>query len=44
MKSHLIDDLDAFGVWDNDYEKFLEARGKHVIDELNQRLNPDLDE
>lgn len=44
MKSHLIDDLDIFGVWDNDYDKFLEARGKHVIDELSQRLNPDLDE
>jgi len=44
MKSHLIEDLDVFGVWENDYEKFLEARGKHVIDELNQRLNPDLDE
>lgn len=44
MKSHLINNLDAFGIWDNDYEKFLEARGKHVIDELNQRLNPDLDD
>lgn len=38
MKSHLINDLDTFGIWDNDYEKFLEARGKHVIDELNQQL------
>lgn len=40
MKSHLITDLDRFGVWDDDYEKFLEARGNKVLTEINKRLNP----
>lgn len=43
MKTHLIDDLDDFGVWDNDYEKFLNARGQRVLDELQKRLNPELE-
>jgi hypothetical protein len=43
MKSHLINDLDAFGIWDNDYETFLEERGKVVIEELKKRLEPELD-
>jgi hypothetical protein len=42
MQSHLIDDLDGFGVWQNDYEKFLEARGQRVLEELNERLYPEL--
>jgi hypothetical protein len=43
MKSHLINDLDAFGIWNNDYETFLEERGKVVLQELKQRLEPELD-
>lgn len=39
MKSHLIDDLKDFGVWDDDYEKFLNRRTKRVIDELSKRLS-----
>jgi hypothetical protein len=39
MKSHLIDDLQSFGVWDNDYTVFLEKRGKRVLEEINKRLN-----
>jgi hypothetical protein len=42
MKSHLINDLGAFGIWDNDYEKFLKKRGELVVKELNKRLNPKL--
>jgi len=42
MKTHLINNLDTFGIWDNDYEKYLEKRGKKVIDELNKRLYPDI--
>jgi len=42
MRSHLIDDLDAYGIWNNDYEAFLEARGKRVLEEINLRLNPEL--
>jgi len=40
MKTHLIDDLDAFGVFDNDYNRFIERRGKRVLREINKRLNP----
>ena len=43
MASHLITDLDAFGIWENDYEKFLEARGRVVLQELNMRLAPEFD-
>lgn len=43
MASHLIDDLDRFGVWQNDYETFLNERGQRVLDELNNRLNPMLE-
>jgi hypothetical protein len=42
MSTHMIDDLNEFGVWDDNYEKFIEARGKRVIEELNRRLYPDL--
>ena len=38
MKSHLINDLDKFGIWDNDYEKFLEQRAKAVSKELKKRI------
>lgn len=43
MQSHLIDDLEVFGVWKNNYETFLNERGQRVLDELNSRLNPVLD-
>ena len=42
MKSHLINDLSTYGIWDNDYEKFLKKRGELVVRELNKRLNPKL--
>jgi len=42
MQSHLIDDLDAFGVWDDDYEAFLKQRGQRVLAEIEKRLHPDL--
>lgn len=38
MKSHLINDLDKFGIWDNDYEKFLKQRAKVVSRELRKRI------
>jgi hypothetical protein len=44
MKSHLITDLDSFGIWGNDYETFLEQRGNIVLEELKQRLEPELDD
>ena len=43
MKSHLIDDLENFGVWENDYGKFIDARGQRVLKELHERLYPEFD-
>lgn len=43
MKTHLIEDLELYGIWKNDFEKFLEERGQKVLDELNNRLNPILE-
>jgi len=40
MKSHLIDDLDNFGVLENDYEVFKSKRSKKILKEINKRLNP----
>lgn len=42
MKTHLIDDLDAYGIWDDDYEMFIEFRGERVLEELRKRLEPEL--
>ena len=38
MKTHLISDLEKFGVWDNNYEKFFQARARIVSKELQKRL------
>ena len=38
MKSHLIGDLDLFGIWDDDYDKFFENRAKLVSKEIEKRL------
>ena len=40
MQSHYIGNLTAFGVLDNDYEKFIEMRGKRIVKEINKVLNP----
>lgn len=40
MSTHLIDDMDEFGIWQDDYERFLEQRGNRVVEELTARLNP----
>jgi len=42
MKTHLIVDLDRFGVWNDDYPSFIESRGKIVLQELESRLKPDV--
>jgi hypothetical protein len=39
MKTHLIDNLDESGIWDNDYGKFIEQRGERVLEELQSRLD-----
>ncbi|MBE9101348.1 hypothetical protein [Vacuolonema iberomarrocanum] len=48
MKSHLIEDLEEFGIlikgsgepesWEDDYEKFFDARAKAVSRELSKRI------
>lgn len=38
MKTHLIEDLDAFGIWDDDYDKFFDERAKVVSRELSKRV------
>jgi hypothetical protein len=38
MKTHLIEDLDAFGIWDDDYDKFFDERAKAVSCELSKRI------
>lgn len=40
IKSHLIDNLDDFGVLVNDYETFKSKRSKKILKEINKRLNP----
>jgi hypothetical protein len=43
MKTHLIDDLSAYGVWADDYVSFVEHRADRMLEELEKRLYPDLD-
>jgi hypothetical protein len=38
MKTHLINNLEKFGIWDNDYSAFLEERAKAVSKELKKRI------
>jgi hypothetical protein len=38
MKSHLIDDLEKFGVWKNDYDTFFEKRAERISEELDKRI------
>lgn len=38
MKTHLIENLGAFGIWDDDYDKFFDERAKAVSRELSKRI------
>jgi len=38
VKTHLISDLDEFGVWNDDYERFLNKRGEKIVNELRKRI------
>jgi hypothetical protein len=38
MKTHFIEDLDTFGIWDDDYDKFFNERAKVVSRELSKRV------
>lgn len=38
MKTHLIDNLEEFGVWEDNYGKFFENRIKVISEELGKRI------
>jgi hypothetical protein len=40
MKTHLIDDLSVYGVWDNNYEAFFDKRAEKISRELEKRIIP----
>ena len=40
MRTHLINDMDTFGIWENDYEMFLAERAQLISDELADRIIP----
>jgi len=42
MQTHLIDDLINFGVWDDNYTRFLYQRGQRILQEINERVYPNL--
>jgi len=53
MKTHLITDLELFGIWNNNFDTFFEERAKIVSKELEKRIigqdidkekQPDLDD
>lgn len=38
MKTHLINDLDEFGIWEDDYDKFFEKRAEVISQEVRKRI------
>jgi len=40
MKTHLINDLDEFGIWSDDYSKFLKKRAGVLSQEIRRRMLP----
>lgn len=45
MRTHLIMDLDDFGIWENNYDKFFEKRAEVISDEIKKRIiRQDVDE
>ncbi len=38
LKTHLIDDVEDFGILQDDYKEFLKKRGQKILSELNKRL------
>jgi len=38
MKSHLINDLELFGIWEDDYDAFFENRAKLLSAEIEKRI------
>ena len=42
MRSHLIDNINKFGIWNDDYKTFLQKRGGKILRLLENRLHPKL--
>lgn len=40
MKTHLIEDLSGYGVWNDDYEAFFDKRAEKISQELERRIIP----
>lgn len=38
METHLINDIDGFGIWNDDYEKFISKRAELVSKEIEKRI------
>jgi hypothetical protein len=38
MKTHLIKDIEKFGIWDDDYDRFYNSRLKEISKELKKRI------
>ena len=38
MMTHLIGDLNTFGIWDDNYDKFFDERAKLLSRELSKRV------
>ncbi|MEK6692467.1 MAG: DUF262 domain-containing protein [Nitrospirota bacterium] len=38
MKTHLIDDFDKFGIWADDYDRFIDNRALKVSEEIKKRI------
>lgn len=43
MKTHLIDDLQAFGVWNDDYDVFIKQRAERISKEIKKCLIEETD-
>ncbi|PFQ80871.1 DUF262 domain-containing protein [Priestia megaterium] len=38
MKTHLIDDLNSYGIWNDDYDAFFDCRAQKISNELTKRI------
>ncbi len=38
MKTHLIEDIKSFGIWEDDYDRFFDERAKVVSRELSEKI------
>jgi len=38
MKTHLIENIDTFGIWDDNYDLFIQKRAEVVSNEISKRI------